>query len=159
MSLVQDCRDLPILQPLYKETRAAMRRDVLELRGFYASARGRAAREMLSRKIVEAWGDAAGLDVLGLGYATPLLDPLRARSRRVVASMPAAQGVEVWPVGSANLALLSDEFSQPFPNALFDRVLCGFLAPIKNLRPDQKPASWALQIATQKNVPAAALPQ
>ena len=101
-----------------------MRRDVLELRGFYASARGRAAREMLSRKIVEAWGDAAGLDVLGLGYATPLLDPLRARSRRVVASMPAAQGVEVWPVGSANLALLSDEFSQPFPNALFDRVLC-----------------------------------
>jgi hypothetical protein len=88
-----------------------MRRDVLQLRAFYASARGRAAREMLTRKIVEAWGDAAGLDVLGLGYATPLLNPLCGRARRVVAAMPAAQGVEVWPTGSANLALLSDEFS------------------------------------------------
>ena len=68
-----------------------MRRDVLELRAFYGSARGRAAREMLTRKVVEAWGDAAGLDVLGLGYATPLLDPLRQRARRVVAAMPAAQ--------------------------------------------------------------------
>ncbi|MDH4384817.1 MAG: class I SAM-dependent methyltransferase [Caulobacter sp.] len=101
-----------------------MRRDVLQLRAFYASARGRAAREMLTRKIVEAWGDAAGLDVLGLGYATPLLNPLCGRARRVVAAMPAAQGVEVWPTGSANLALLSDEFSLPFPNAMFDRILC-----------------------------------
>lgn len=101
-----------------------MRRDVLELRAFYASPRGRAAREMLTRKVVEAWGDAAGLDVLGLGYATPLLDPLCAGARRVVVAMPAAQGVEVWPMGSANLALLSDELALPFPNALFDRILC-----------------------------------
>ena len=41
-----------------------MRRDVLELRRFYASDLGRAARTMVSRKVEEAWGDAHGLDVL-----------------------------------------------------------------------------------------------
>ena len=101
-----------------------MRRDVLELRAFYASPLGRVAREMLGRKVDEAWGDAAGLDVLGLGYATPFLDSLRNRARRVIAAMPAAQGVEVWPGPRGNLALLADEFALPLTNALFDRVLC-----------------------------------
>ena len=56
-----------------------MRRDVLELRQFYASDLGRAARAMVARKVVEAWGDARGLDVLALGYATPFLAPLPRR--------------------------------------------------------------------------------
>lgn len=100
-----------------------MRRDVLQLRDFYASPRGRAAREMLGRKILEAWGDTNGLDVLGLGYATPFLDPLRQRARRVIAAMPAQQGVEVWPGPKGNLAVLSDDLALPLANALFDRVL------------------------------------
>lgn len=100
-----------------------MRRDILDLREFYASVLGRAAREMVSRKVVEVWGDAHGLDILGLGYATPFLAPLRPAARRVVAAMPAQQGVEVWPVGGRNLASLVDEEALPFPNALFDRVL------------------------------------
>ena len=33
-----------------------MRRDVLELRQFYASDLGRAARAMVARKVAEAWG-------------------------------------------------------------------------------------------------------
>jgi SAM-dependent methyltransferase len=101
-----------------------MRRDVLDLRAFYASPLGAAAREMVGRKVVEAWGDAHGLDVLGLGYATPFVDPLRVKARRVVAAMPAQQGVEVWPGGRGNLACLADEFSLPLANALFDRILC-----------------------------------
>lgn len=100
-----------------------MRRDVLELRQFYASPLGRAAREMLSRKICEAWGDARGLDVLGIGYATPHLEALRPQARRTVAAMPSAQGVEAWPSGGRNLACLADEAALPLPNALFDRVL------------------------------------
>ena len=58
-----------------------MRRDVLDLRAFYASPLGRAAREILGRKVEEAWGDARGLDVLGLGYATPFLDKARPQAR------------------------------------------------------------------------------
>ncbi len=68
-----------------------MRRDVLELREFYAQPLGRAVRDLLSRKVGEAWGDAAGLDVLGLGYATPFLDRFAA-ARRVVAAMPRSPG-------------------------------------------------------------------
>ena len=100
-----------------------MRRDVLDLRAFYATPLGRSAREMLGRKVEEAWGDARGLDVLGLGSATPFLDTARAKARRVVAAMPATQGVEVWPNGGANAATLVEETSLPFPNAMFDRIL------------------------------------
>ena len=102
-----------------------MRRDVVELRRFYAGPLGHAVREMVGRKVDEAWGYANGLDVLALGYATPFLDGLT-RARRVVAAMPAQQGVEVWPAGGGdggNLTCLTDEETLPFPNALFDRVL------------------------------------
>jgi len=101
-----------------------MRRDVLDLRAFYAAPLGRAARTMLTRKVEEAWGDTRDLDVLGVGYATPFLDAARAKARRVVAAMPAQQGVEVWPHGGRNQACLVEEIALPLPNALFDRVLC-----------------------------------
>ena len=100
-----------------------MRRDVLELRQFYASDLGRAARAMVERKLKEAWDDAHGLDLLALGYATPFIAPFRDRARRVVAGMSAQQGVEVWPAGDRNLTTLTPEDNLPFPNALFDRVL------------------------------------
>jgi SAM-dependent methyltransferase len=100
-----------------------MRRDVLQMREFYASELGKAAREMVSRKVAEAWGGLSGLDLLALGYATPIVSGLRDGARRTVAAMPAAQGVEAWPSGGANCAVLADEVALPFPNALFDRVL------------------------------------
>jgi len=114
-----------------------MRRDVFDLRQFYATRLGKIARQMVARKLSQAWGDGQGLDMLGLGYATPFLDPFRPKARRTVASMPAAQGVEVWPhpMGALEglynpqqpqvrgLSCLSDERALPHPNALFDRVL------------------------------------
>jgi SAM-dependent methyltransferase len=100
-----------------------MRRDVLELRRFYATARGRAAREMAGRKIAETWGNGRGLDILALGYATPYLGRLAEQANRAIAAMPAQQGVEAWPLGASNRACLADETALPFANALFDRVL------------------------------------
>jgi SAM-dependent methyltransferase len=100
-----------------------MRRDVLDLRQFYAGGLGNAAREMVSRKVAEAWGALSGLDLLAFGYATPFLEPLAAGARRTVAAMPAQQGVEAWPLGAPNAAALVDETALPFPSALFDRVL------------------------------------
>ena len=100
-----------------------MRRDVLELRQFYASDLGRAARAMVGRKVAEAWGDAHGQDVLALGYATPFIARLEGAAGRVVAAMPAQQGVEVWPGGARNLSTLVAEDALPFANALFDRIL------------------------------------
>jgi SAM-dependent methyltransferase len=101
-----------------------MRRDVLDLRQFYAGGLGNAAREMVTRKVAEAWGGLAGLDLLAFGYATPFVEPsLATDARRVIAAMPAQQGVETWPLGAPNSAVLVDETALPFPNALFDRVL------------------------------------
>jgi SAM-dependent methyltransferase len=100
-----------------------MRRDVLDLRQFYASDLGRAARAMVGRKVIETWGDARGLDVLALGYATPFVATLSRAARRVVAGMPAQQGVEIWPAGQRNLASLVGEDQLPYANALFDRIL------------------------------------
>jgi SAM-dependent methyltransferase len=100
-----------------------MHRDVLNLRAFYATSLGAAVRDLVARKVVEAWDEARGLDVLGLGYATPYLIPFLAGARRAVAAMPGAQGVEPWPAAAPNLACLADESALPFPNALFDRVL------------------------------------
>jgi SAM-dependent methyltransferase len=98
-----------------------MRQDVIELREFYASPLGVAAARMIGRKVGEAWGNIAGLDMLGLGYAVPMI--AGADARRVIAAMPAAQGVEVWPAGARNLSCLVDDAALPFANALFDRVL------------------------------------
>lgn len=78
---------------------------------------------MVIRQLVNAWGDAHDLDVLGLGYATPFLEPFRGRARRVVAAMPAVQGAETWPVAAPNLVCLADEYALPLPSAMFDRVL------------------------------------
>lgn len=100
-----------------------MRQGVLELREFYASRLGQAARRMIERKVVEAWDGAAGLDVLGVGYATPYLDRIAEGARRAVAVMAAAQGVEVWPARGRNRSCLAEEAALPFANAMFDRIL------------------------------------
>lgn len=78
---------------------------------------------MVSRKVLETWGDARDLDVLGLGYATPVLSAIAPAARRVVAAMPAQQGVELWPLEGRNLACLAEEDALPFQNAFFDRIL------------------------------------
>lgn len=99
-----------------------MRRDVLDLRDFYASPLGRVVRDAVGRHLAQAWGDAAGLDVLLWGYATPWASSLSA-ARRTLAAMPAMQGVEAWPTLARNRACLAPEDALPFPAALFDRVL------------------------------------
>lgn len=98
-----------------------MRREVEDLRAFYASPLGGMVREAVGGRLAETWGDVRGLDVLALGYATPFVHGWGA-ARRVVAAMPDGQGVDPWPP-SRNAAALVDEAALPFPSAFFDRVL------------------------------------
>lgn len=100
-----------------------MRLDVVDMARFYASLRGGAAQAMIARRLVALWPDLAGLDLLGLGYATPFLAPYRGSARRVVAAMPAAQGIERWPGDARPAAALIEEDRLPFREALFDRAL------------------------------------
>jgi len=99
-----------------------MRRSVHELRAFYGEPVGALVRRSVARRLSDAWGDAPGLDVLGLGYATPWLEQFRA-ARRTVAAMPGGQGAEVWPSGVRNRVTLVEDLRLPFPAGLFDRVL------------------------------------
>jgi SAM-dependent methyltransferase len=97
--------------------------DVVDLRDFYASSLGRVARRMISRRVREMWPDLRGLSVLGLGFATPFLPVFRGEAARVLAMMPAGQGVLHWPTDGAGLTALSDETNLPLPDRSVDRVL------------------------------------
>lgn len=97
--------------------------DVVDLRDFYATRLGQVARRMLSGRIRLLWPDLGGLRVLGLGYATPYLRPYLAEAERVMALMPASQGVLSWPPEGPNRVALADEGELPLPDFSVDRVL------------------------------------
>ena len=99
-----------------------MRRSIEELRTFYGEPAGALARRLLARRLEDAWGEAAGCDVLGVGYATPWLDAF-VGARRVVAAMPGGQGVELWPAAGRNRTVLVDDRRLPFVAGGFDRIL------------------------------------
>lgn len=101
-----------------------MRRDAVELERFYHSPRGETAEAMIWRRISVLWPDMSGQDVLGLGFAAPILDRFGDAPRRSVAFMPGAQGAIIWPGGgAASRTALGDECRLPFPDSLFDRVV------------------------------------
>ena len=100
-----------------------MRPDVIDLNQFYATRLGQTARRLIRRRIRVLWPSTVGMRVLGLGYATPFLRSFRDEAERVIAMMPASQGVSAWPAGEPNLVGLCDEAEIPLPDSSIDRVL------------------------------------
>lgn len=100
-----------------------MRTDVLDLNDFYASSLGQMTVRLLRARLREVWPNVRGEKVLGLGYATPFLRPFKEEAERVLAFMPAQQGVTRWPRKGANLTSLIDEMDLPLPDRSVDRVL------------------------------------
>lgn len=94
-----------------------MRPDVSSLRRFYQTPIGRGVAHCLSQKILHHWsaghlkkegGDKASvtsapipalakMDVMGLGYAVPVLDSLMTSGAELFALMPGGQGATLWP--------------------------------------------------------------
>ncbi|MFQ5954961.1 MAG: class I SAM-dependent methyltransferase [Kiloniellales bacterium] len=97
--------------------------DAVDLRDFYASGLGQVARRMIQRRLRALWPNVRGETVLGLGYATPYLRAFRNEAQRVIAVMPAQQGVLHWPPEGPNLVSLADEVELPLPDLSVDRVL------------------------------------
>lgn len=97
--------------------------DVVDLRDFYATGLGRVARRMIARRVRQLWPDLHGLNVLGLGYVTPFLGVFRGEAERVIAIMPAAQGVIHWPPSEPGLTALGDHTDLPLPDNSIDRAL------------------------------------
>lgn len=97
--------------------------DVIDLRGFYGSPLGQVAQRFVAGHVNRRWSNCVGLSVLGLGYATPYMSPMRRDALRVLAFMPAQQGVVNWPCSGPSSTALVDPTAMPLPDACIDRAL------------------------------------
>ncbi len=97
--------------------------DVTDLRSFYASPLGEVTRRLIGRIARERFDACYGHSVLGIGYATPYLDVYRPEAVRVLAFMPAEQGVVNWPANGHSASSLVDTAALPLPDSCIDRVL------------------------------------
>ena len=97
--------------------------DIVDLREFYESSLGQVARRVIRRRLRQLWPSGSGLTMAGIGYATPYLRPYRDEAERVIALMPAAQGVCYWPAEGPGLVALTDETELPLADLSVDRVL------------------------------------
>lgn len=100
-----------------------MHTDVVDLRDFYETRLGQMARHMIRRGVRSIWPNLRGLRLLGLGYATPYLQQYREEAERVIACMPAGQGVLHWPRVGPSAVALAEETELPLPDYSVDRVL------------------------------------
>jgi len=100
-----------------------MHLDVVDLRTFYDGPLGAVARRLLGRAIRARWEQVGGLAMLGVGYATPYLDGFVGEAERVLAAMPAAQGVVNWPSQGLSASLLADLDMMPLADGAVDRIL------------------------------------
>lgn len=97
--------------------------DVVDLRAFYADRLGQIARRLVAERLRRLWPSVTGDRLLGIGYATPYLAEFAPEAERLLAFMPAAQGVVNWPAEGPNAAALVADDALPLPDASIDRVL------------------------------------
>lgn len=97
--------------------------DVIELRNFYASPLGTVARRLVSKAVERIWPDVRGQSVLGFGYATPYLSPLRASAHSVIAFMPSTLGAVHWPRRGPSATALVERSALPLQIGSVDRVI------------------------------------
>ncbi|MBK19393.1 MAG: methyltransferase type 11 [Rhodospirillaceae bacterium] len=97
--------------------------DVVDLRDFYRSNLGPNAESLIGQRIRQIWDNTSQQRILGLGYATPYLSLFEEESERVIAAMPARQGVLHWPVEGTGKVTLCEEAEIPLPDVSVDRVL------------------------------------
>jgi SAM-dependent methyltransferase len=99
--------------------------DVVDLRAFYASPVGALAQRMILAGIRKHWESLRDYAVLGLGYAPPYLDALKSDGpERMLAFMPAQQGVVAWPGNGLAAASLVEPSDLPLRDQSIDRILC-----------------------------------
>jgi SAM-dependent methyltransferase len=99
-----------------------MQLDASDLADFYEAPLGLLTRRIIARQLRLMWPSTRGNCILGYGFAVPYLRAFQGEAERVVALMPAQQGVVAWP-SVRPLSALADEAALPFPDAFFDRIL------------------------------------
>ncbi len=101
----------------------AMYDDASQLRDFYASPLGQLARRIIARRIRARWDNVSGMDVAGLGFASPYLRMFNGEARVTAALMPHRQGVVQWPREGPYRSVLAPETQLPFRDTSVDCVL------------------------------------
>jgi SAM-dependent methyltransferase len=99
-----------------------MHLDVVDLRDFYAAPLGQMVARQLGGVLQPLLRVDASTRVLGFGFATPYLGEI-AGAERVLAFMPAGQGVMDWPSSGGSATALVSEDSLPLPDSSVDLVL------------------------------------
>lgn len=101
-----------------------MHQDVTDLRNFYyRSTLGRSAQNHIRGQMLRLWPEAKGQTVAGFGFAAPMLRPYLRDARRVIALMPAPQGVMPWPPAMANVSALCEEVAWPIETGHVDKLV------------------------------------
>ena len=91
--------------------------------GFYATAQGAVALQLVRERLAELWPDLAGQTILGVGHAGPYLRIWRDRAERCIAAIPAPAMARAWPGDGPNLCCWVEENALPFPGQCIDRIL------------------------------------
>src|SRR3546814_16290025 len=97
--------------------------DVVDLREFYETRRGQVARHMVRRAVRSVWPEVRGQRVLGLGFASPYLRQFMGEAERVLAFIPASQGVMPLTPEGARTLRLGQATASPLPAPSISRVL------------------------------------
>jgi SAM-dependent methyltransferase len=97
--------------------------DVIDLRSFYSSSLGEVAWRVVHKIVRQRFSNCTGYSILGVGYATPYLEVFREEAVRVLAFMPAEQGVVNWPASGSSSSALVETPAMPLPNSCIDRAL------------------------------------
>lgn len=101
-----------------------MRLAASDLESFYASRLGEAAVLLMMKRMGDLWGDCAGLSVLGMGYARPLLSAYAGTAKACIASTPHPGTGTAWAAtGRGVSTCLAEEDRLPFADGLFDRII------------------------------------
>ncbi len=97
--------------------------DVVDLRSFYGTPAGEIARRLIGRIVRRRFSNCTGYSILGVGYATPYLGFFRDEAVRVLAFMPAQQGVINWPSSGLSASALVETTAMPLPDSSIDRAI------------------------------------
>lgn len=98
--------------------------DVTSLWDFYYHAHlGAVAQRTLQRALRGIWGDVRGCNLVGYGFAAPVLRPFRAEAARTLCLMPEVQGARTWPRDGNSLTTLVQSGAWPLPNGFVDRLI------------------------------------
>ncbi len=97
--------------------------DVVEQRDFYRGPLGRATAMAIARALAPVLRPAKDQTVLGLGYATPILDIALHEDVKALAFMLARQGVVGWPLQGDIRSALVDTYDLPLLESTLDYIL------------------------------------